>query len=141
MSETAATNRWPDDDVILYDGVCVFCSRWVRFVAARDEKRRFRFTAIQSGYGTRLAQAFGISPDDPDTNAVIHGGVAFFKSDGALTVLSNLQGWGWVRVLRFVPRPFRDAVYNLVARNRYRIFGKYEECFVPDAAMRGRVIE
>ena len=76
MSETAATNPWPDDDVILYDGVCVFCSRWVRFVAARDEKRRFRFTAIQSGYGTRLAQAFGISPDDPDTNAVIHGGIA-----------------------------------------------------------------
>jgi predicted DCC family thiol-disulfide oxidoreductase YuxK len=141
MSETAATNPWPDDDVILYDGVCVFCSRWVRFVAARDEKRRFRFTAIQSGYGTRLAQAFGISPDDPDTNAVIHGGIAFFKSDGALTVLSNLQGWGWVRVLRFVPRPFRDAVYNLVARNRYRIFGKYEECFAPDAAMRARVIE
>jgi predicted DCC family thiol-disulfide oxidoreductase YuxK len=135
------TNPWPDDDVILYDGVCVFCSRWVRFVAARDEKRRFRFTAIQSGYGTRLAQAFGISPDDPDTNAVIHGGIAFFKSDGALTVLSNLQGWGWVRMLRFVPRPFRDAVYNLVARNRYRIFGKYEECFAPDAAMRARVIE
>ena len=141
MSETAATNPWPDDDVILYDGVCVFCSRWVRFVAARDEKRRFRFTAIQSGYGTKLAQAFGISPDDPDTNAVIHGGIAFFKSDGALTVLSNLQGWGWVRVLRFVPKPFRDAVYNLVARNRYRIFGKYEECFAPDAAMRARVIE
>jgi predicted DCC family thiol-disulfide oxidoreductase YuxK len=140
MSETAATNPWPDDDVILYDGVCVFCSRWVRFVAARDEKRRFRFTAIQSGYGTRLAQAFGISPDDPDTNAVIHGGIAFFKSDGALTVLSNLQGWGWVRVLRFLPRPFRDAVYSLVARNRYKIFGKYEECFVPDAAMRARVI-
>jgi predicted DCC family thiol-disulfide oxidoreductase YuxK len=141
MSETAATNPWPDDDVILYDGVCVFCSRWVRFVAARDEKRRFRFTAIQSGYGTRLAQAFGINPDDPDTNAVIHGGVPHFKSDGALTVLSNLPGWGWVRVLRFVPRPFRDAVYNLVARNRYRIFGKYEECFAPDAAMRARVIE
>jgi predicted DCC family thiol-disulfide oxidoreductase YuxK len=134
-------SNWPDDDVILYDGVCVFCSRWIRFVATRDVKRRFRFTAIQSGYGTRLAQAFGINLDDPDTNAVIHGGIAFFKSDGALTVLSNLQGWGWVRVLRFVPRPFRDVVYNLVARNRYRIFGKYEECFVPDAAMRARVIE
>jgi predicted DCC family thiol-disulfide oxidoreductase YuxK len=72
---------------------------------------------------------------------VIHGGIAFFKSDGALTVLSNLQGWGWVRVLRFVPKPLRDAVYNIVARNRYRIIGKYEECFVPDAAMRARVIE
>ena len=92
-------NPWPDDDVILYDGVCVFCSRWIRFVAARDKARRFRFTAIQSGYGTRLAQAFGIDPDDPDTNAVIHGGVAYFKSDAALTVLSNLPGWGWVRAL------------------------------------------
>ena len=132
---------WPDDDVILYDGVCVFCSRWVRFVAARDVARRFRFTAIQSGYGARLAQAFGINPEDPDTNAVIHGGEVFFKSDAALTVLSNLPGWGWVRVLRAVPKPLRDAAYGLVARNRYRIFGKYEACFVPDAEMRARVME
>ncbi len=87
-----ATNPWPDDDVILYDGVCVFCSRWVRFVATRDVDQRFRFTAIQSSYGTRLAQAFGIDPDDPDTNAVIHGGAAFFKSDAALTVLGALPG-------------------------------------------------
>jgi predicted DCC family thiol-disulfide oxidoreductase YuxK len=119
----------------------VFCSRWVRFVATRDVKQQFRFTAIQSGYGTRLAQAFGIDPGDPDTNAVIHGGVAYFKSDAALTVLSHLPGWGWVRMLRAVPKPLRDAVYDLVARNRYRIFGKYEECFVPDATMRARVIE
>ena len=136
-----ATSRWPDDDVILYDGVCVFCSRWVRFVARRDAAWRFRFTAIQSPYGTRLAQAFGIDPQDPDTNAVIHGGEAFFKSDAALTVLGALPGWGWVRALRAVPKPLRDAVYNLVARNRYRIFGKYEACFVPDAEMRARVME
>jgi predicted DCC family thiol-disulfide oxidoreductase YuxK len=119
----------------------VFCSRWIRFVAARDVDRRFRFTAIQSGYGARLAQAFGIDPDDPDTNAVIHGGVAYFKSDGALMVLSNLPGWRWVRVMRWLPKPLRDWVYNLVARNRYRIFGKYEACFVPDADWRVRVIE
>ncbi len=134
-------NPWPDDDVILYDGVCVFCSRWVRFVATRDVEQRFRFTAIQSGYGTRLAKAFGIDPGDPDTNAVVHGGAAYFKSDAALTVLGHLPRWGWVRVLRLVPKPLRDAVYNLVARNRYRIFGKYEECFVPDASLRARVIE
>ena len=134
-------SKWPDDDVILYDGVCIFCSRWIRFIAARDSGKRFRFTQIQSAYGARLAQTFGIDPSDPDTNAVIHGGVAYFKSDAALRVLSNLQGWGWVRVLRFVPKPLRDAVYNLVARNRYRIFGKYQECFVPDAELRARVIE
>ena len=104
-------------------------------------QRRFRFTAIQSGYGTRLAQAFGIDPKDPDTNAVVHGGVAYFKSDAALTVLGELPRWRWVRVLRFVPKPLRDAAYNLVARNRYRIFGKYETCFIPDASLRARVMD
>jgi predicted DCC family thiol-disulfide oxidoreductase YuxK len=136
-----APNRWPDDDVILYDGVCVFCSRWIRFVAGRDVDRRFRFTAIQSGYGTRLAQAFGINPDDPDTNAVIHGGIAYFKSGAALTVLGALPGWGWVRALRLIPKLLRDAVYNLLARSRYRIFGKFEEYFVPDEELRARVLE
>ena len=138
---SGAPNQWPDDDVILYDGVCVFCSRWIRFIATRDVARRFRFTAIQSAYGTRLAQAFSIDPDDPDTNAVIHGGEAFFKSDAALTVLGALPGWSWVRALRAVPKPLRNAIYNLVARNRYRIFGKYDECFLPDAEFRARVVE
>jgi predicted DCC family thiol-disulfide oxidoreductase YuxK len=119
----------------------VFCSRWVRFVATRDVDRRFRFTAIQSAYGTRLAQAFGINPDDPDTNAVVLGGVAYFKSDAALTVLGALPGWRWVRGLRLIPKALRDAVYNLVARSRYRIFGKFEECFVPDEELRARVLE
>ena len=134
-------DRWPDDDVILYDGVCVFCSHWIRFIAKRDVAKRFRFTAIQSPYGMRLAQAFGIDADDPDTNAVIHGGVAYFKSDGALMVLSALPGWGWTRTLRVVPRTLRNAVYNLIARNRYRIFGKLDACVVPDADMRARVLE
>ncbi|WP_375786006.1 thiol-disulfide oxidoreductase DCC family protein [Bradyrhizobium sp. Pha-3] len=132
---------WPDDDVILYDGVCIFCSRWVRFVIARDMARRFRFTPIQSDYGTRLAKTFGIDPEDPDTNAVVHGGIAWMKSDAALTVLSYLPGWGWTRALFAVPKPLRDAVYSLIARNRYKIFGKYETCFVPDADMRARVLE
>jgi predicted DCC family thiol-disulfide oxidoreductase YuxK len=62
-------------------------------------------------------------------------------SDGALTVLSNLPGWGGVRLLFAVPRRPRDAVYDLIARNRYRIFGKYDACMVPDADLRARVIE
>ena len=134
-------STWPDDDMILYDGVCIFCSRWIRFIAVRDTARRFRFTPIQSPYGTRLAQAFGIDPDDPDTNAVVHGGIAYFKSDAALTVLGALPGWGWTRVLFAVSKPLRNVVYNLIARNRYRIFGKYDECFIPDAEMRARVME
>lgn len=139
MAETSS--QWPDDDVILYDGVCVFCSRWVRFVIARDAAKRFRFTPIQSDYGARLARTFGIDPAKPDTNAVIHGGQAYLKSDAALTVLSNLQGWGWTQALFAVPRFVRDPIYSLIANNRYRIFGKYDVCFVPDAAMRARVLE
>lgn len=139
--DTAVTEPWPDDDVILYDGVCVFCSRWIQFVAKCDTNHRFRFTPIQSDYGSRLARHFGIDPADPDTNAVIHGGVAYLKSDAALTVLSNLPGWQWVRVLSAVPRALRNPVYNLIATNRYRIFGKTEACIVPDAGMRARVIE
>ena len=135
-----AINPWPDDDVILYDGVCVFCSRWIRFIAARDEARRFRFTAIQSDYGTRLAQAFGIDPDDPDTNAVVHGGIAWFKSDGALTVLGALPGWGWVRVLRAVPKPLRDAVYDIIARNRLRWFGARAQCYRPEPSQADRFL-
>jgi predicted DCC family thiol-disulfide oxidoreductase YuxK len=134
------TARWPDDDIILYDGVCIFCSHWIRFVATRDTARRFRFTAIQSDYGSRLARNFGIDPDDPDTNAVIHGGVAYFKSDAALTVLSLLPGWGWVKILRAMPTALRNPLYSLVAKNRYRIFGRADACMVPDASLRARVI-
>jgi predicted DCC family thiol-disulfide oxidoreductase YuxK len=110
-------------------------------VAARDPSYRFRFTAIQSAYGARLAQALGINPDDPDTNAVVHGSVAYFKSDAVLTVLSQLPRWGWVRGLDVVPKSLRDAIYNLVARNRYRIFGRYQACLVPDTDLRARVME
>jgi predicted DCC family thiol-disulfide oxidoreductase YuxK len=134
-------SAWPDDDVILFDGVCVFCSRWVRFVADRDTQKRFRFTTIQSTYGARLAEVLGIDASDPDTNAVIHGGIAYKKSDGALTVLSNLPGWRFARLGFAVPKPLRDAVYNLIARNRYRIFGKFDACIVPQPDLRARVLE
>ena len=138
---SGASIPWPDDDVILYDGVCVFCSRWIRFIATRDVDRRFRFTAIQSGYGTRLAQAFGIDPArsrhqrrDPWRRRVFQ---IRRRADGAV----ESAGMGMGARLRRLPKPLRDAVYNLVARNRYRIFGKYEACFVPDAELRARVME
>lgn len=131
---------WPDDGVILYDGVCVLCSDWVRFVAKRDVARRFRFTPIESPYGRHLAEALGIDPADPDTNAVILDGHALRRSDAALAVVSTLPGWGWVSALHFVPRAARDVVYTLIARNRYRLFGRRDACYLGETSFADRII-
>jgi len=135
-----APRIWPDDNVILYDGVCVFCSRWVHFVVKRDTARRFRFTPIQSPYGRRLAETVGIDPDDPDTNAVVIDGKALRRSDGALAVLSTLPHWHWVNSLYLVPRAVRDRLYDFIARNRYSIFGRYDACDFNPGALAGRII-
>jgi predicted DCC family thiol-disulfide oxidoreductase YuxK len=134
------TRVWPDDGIILYDGVCVLCSGWVRFVAKRDIERRFRFTPISSPYGRRLAEALGIDPEDPDTNAVVLDGRALRRSDAALAVVATLPGWGWVRALHLVPRAIRDVLYTLIARYRYRIFGKHEVCDLGGPSLVDRVI-
>src|SRR5882724_3502164 len=89
--------RWqsipaPDvaDGLILFDGLCVLCSGWVRFVIERDAAERFRFVPIQSPYGSALASRFAISPENPETNAVVLASRAYFKSDAAIAVLSSL---------------------------------------------------
>ena len=135
-----AAPMWPDDGIILYDGVCVLCSGWVRFVAKRDVARRFRFTPIESEYGSRLARALGIDPRDPDTNAVVLAGRGLVRSDAALAVIGTLPGWAWVRVLRFVPRTLRDGFYTLIARTRYRVFGRHDVCDLGGAALKDRII-
>jgi predicted DCC family thiol-disulfide oxidoreductase YuxK len=131
---------WPDDGIILYDGVCVLCSGWMRFVVDRDANRIFRFTPIQSPYGRALAQTLGIDPDDPDTNAVILSGSAWRRSDAALQVVSRLPGWSWVRGLATVPRPLRDLIYRLVARTRYRVFGRHRICDIGAGRYASRII-
>ncbi|MFZ2003753.1 MAG: DCC1-like thiol-disulfide oxidoreductase family protein [Stellaceae bacterium] len=119
------------DRVILFDGVCVLCSRGARFVIARDPRATFRLVAIQEPVGTELARRLGIAVDAPETNAAILGGRAYFKSDAAIEVLARLPGWSWVRVFRLVPRALRHAAYDLIARNRYRWFGRFDRCLVP----------
>ena len=131
---------WPDDGIILYDGVCVLCSGWMRFVLRQDREKLFRFTPIQSDYGRALAQGLGIDPDDPDTNAAVWGGIAYRRSDAALRVVSLLPGWGWVRGLHMVPRPLRDLVYRCIARSRYRLWGRDAVCDFGDATYADRVI-
>jgi predicted DCC family thiol-disulfide oxidoreductase YuxK len=119
------------DRVILFDGVCVLCSRWARFVIERDPAASFRFVAVQEPFGAGLAGRLGIDVAFPETNAVILAGNAFFKSDAAIEVLSRLPGWSWVRLGRVVPRGLRNAIYDLIARNRYRWFGRTGECLLP----------
>ena len=140
-------SRWspqpaPDepDGLILFDGVCVFCSRWVRFVIDRDPGHRFRFVAIQSAPGRVLAARFGIDPDAPQTNAVVWGGRIFFKSDAALTVLGQLAATRPLGWLKAVPRLLRDPAYDLIARNRYRIFGRTDVCMIPAPEDRSRFL-
>lgn len=128
MHTNRSDTSWPDDGIILYDGVCVLCSGWMRFVLRRDRDRLFRFTPIQSDYGSALARALGIDPQDPDTNAVIWKGVVYRRSDAALRVVSQLPGWGGVRALHMVPRFLRDMVYRIIARTRYRVWGRHTVC-------------
>jgi len=128
------------DGLILFDGVCILCSGWVRLIIARDRDCRFRFAPIQKPYGKALAQRLGIDVAMPETNAVVLGGHAYFKSDAAVQVLRMLPGWGWVGALTVLPRGFRDWVYDRVARNRYRVFGRTEQCIVPSAEIISRFI-
>ena len=140
-------SRWspqpaPDepDGLILFDGVCVFCSRWVRFVIDHDPQRRFTFIAIQSERGRILAARFGIDPEAPQTNALIRDGRIWFKSDAALTVLGELPATQSLAMLKVLPRLIRDTAYDLIARNRYRIFGRTELCMVPSPDDRARFV-
>ena len=140
-------SRWsprpcPDEPhgLILFDGVCVFCSRWVRLVMRLDRERRFRFLPIQSGRGRAMAVRHGIDPDAPETNAVVWNGRLWFKSDAALTVLGIFPETAPLAFLKRVPRALRDPVYDLIARNRYRIFGRTDQCMVPSGAERERFL-
>jgi len=126
--------------LIIYDGVCVLCSGWFKFVSRRDARRIFYFTTIQSDFGRGLAQKLGIDPDDPQTNAVLLDGNVYLRSDSALTALLVLPGWGWVRIFKLVPKFLRDAVYTQIARNRYNWFGRYEVCDLGGNEYSGRVV-
>lgn len=128
---SAAPNSSPQK-LILFDGICVLCSGWYAFVTARDPDRHYRFVAIQSDEGRALAIANQIDPDDPSTFILVDGDEIHARSDGALRILASLPWWSWISVLRIVPAPWRDAAYNVVARNRYRWFGKRDTCLMPD---------
>jgi predicted DCC family thiol-disulfide oxidoreductase YuxK len=125
----------PGEAVILFDGVCVLCSWSYRFVRARDPDRHFRFVAIQEAEGQALARRFAIDPDNPSTFVLIEGDIARVRSDAVLRIVARLPGWRWMTLLRVVPRGLRDRLYDLVARNRYRWFGRLDACGISHASM------
>jgi predicted DCC family thiol-disulfide oxidoreductase YuxK len=121
--------------IVLIDGVCVLCSRSYRFIRTRDRGRRFRFLAIQQPEGRSIALRYGIDPDQPATFILVEDDVAHVRSDAALRILGQLPHWRWTRVLRIVPRGLRNRVYDLIARNRYRWFGRLDVCMLPNSEL------
>lgn len=128
------------DGLILFDGVCVLCAGWVKFLIPRDPGGRHRFVAVQTEAGRALAARFGIDVEAPQTNVVIRDGRAGFKGDSALQVWRDLPGWRWTAVFRLLPRALRNCLYDLVARNRYRLFGRTESCLMPTPDIRRRFL-
>lgn len=119
--------------ILLFDGTCNFCNGTVNFLIPRDRRGRLRFAALQSELGRRLLTEHGLPiRDDPESMVYIEGGRALERSDAALALCRHLDGgWPLLRAFRIVPRCLRDAVYRLVARNRYRWFGRTEACVLP----------
>jgi len=130
-----------DNPTVLFDGVCNLCNGAVNFILDRDNGE-FRFAALQSGAGRRLIEERGRSAEDLSTMVLIEGERVYTRSSAALRIARRLRApWKWLYVFIIVPRPLRDAVYNLAARRRYRWFGKREECRMPTPELKGRFLE
>lgn len=130
-----------DQPIIVFDGECIFCSGWVNFVLRHDKQGRYRFLTAQSPLGEALYRHYGLDGRNYETNMLIENGLAFLKSEGSLRMATGLGfPFSLVSVLRLIPRPLRDPLYELVARNRYRIGGRRNACFVPAPEHRGRFI-
>jgi predicted DCC family thiol-disulfide oxidoreductase YuxK len=128
--------------IILFDGVCNLCDGVVQFVLKKDKKARFRFAALQSESGTALLKQFGLPTNVYNSFVLVESGRAYQKSDAALQVLKGLGGV-WILLYGFIiiPRPIRDFIYDWVARNRYRFFGKKDECMLPTPEIRARFLK
>jgi predicted DCC family thiol-disulfide oxidoreductase YuxK len=133
--------------IILYDGVCGLCDRLTRLVIRHDRRRQFRFAPLQGAFAARVLSRYGRDPRDLDTLYVIHrygtpSESLLSKSEAVFFVLRELGGvWRLARALRWLPTSLVDHGYRLVARHRYRVFGRYDACPVPEPSDRDRFIE
>jgi len=134
--------------VILYDGVCGLCNRLVQFVLKHDSQDRFRFASLQSDFAARILRRHGAAPEDLDTVYVVSdhalpGERLASRSDAAVVVLRELGGvWNVLALaLRLLPEWLRKWGYDIVAQNRYPIFGKYDACPLPNKKDRGKFLD
>ncbi|MEO6366144.1 MAG: thiol-disulfide oxidoreductase DCC family protein [Luteimonas sp.] len=131
----------PGQAIIVFDGVCVLCNGWVAFLLRHDRKQRFRFAAMQGASGARLLARHGLDPCDPMSFLLIDEHGARTDSDAVIAVLQGMGGvWRAASALRLVPGFMRDPLYRLVARNRYRWFGRKPACVVPRDDLRHRFL-
>ncbi|MBG8555291.1 thiol-disulfide oxidoreductase DCC family protein [Hymenobacter guriensis] len=130
--------------IILFDGVCNLCNGFVQFIIRHDAAGYFRFAALQSAEGQALLAAHGISLpalSDPDSVVLVADGQAYQHSTAVLRIARRLGGiWPVLAIGLLVPRAWRDAAYRLVARNRYRWFGRQEACLLPTPALKSRFL-
>lgn len=128
--------------IILFDGVCNLCSNSVQFIIERDPKRVFKFASLQSSYGQSQLEKFNLDRNSLYSIILIKEGEIYQRSDAALLIARELQG-GWSFFYAFIifPRFIRDLIYNFIAKNRYRFFGKKDACWIPTPELRNRFID
>ena len=128
--------------IILFDGVCNFCNGSVNFLIRQDKKNVFRFAALQSQTAQKLLAQYKKQKKGFESFVLMQDGKAYEKSSAALKVLKKLPWyWKWAQVFWIVPKFIRDGVYNLIAKNRYKWFGKKEECMIPMPELKSRFLE
>jgi predicted DCC family thiol-disulfide oxidoreductase YuxK len=131
-----------DKPVLLFDGVCNLCNRWVNFVIDRDPEGRIMFAPLQSDPAKQLLEEHRLDPGAMDTVVLIDDGRAFDRSEAVLRIAAYLKGpVRLLRIGRILPKKLRDALYNLVAHRRYHWFGKRDECRIPEPGLKDRFLE
>ena len=127
--------------IILFDGVCNLCNSSVQYVIKHDPNELFRFASLQGNTGQQLLKQYGLSTNDMNSFILIRDNKAYTRSAAALNVAKQLTGFAKLLYGFIIVPPFiRNAVYNLIARNRYKWFGKKDSCMVPTAALRSRFL-
>lgn len=130
-----------NNPVILFDGVCNLCTGSVQFVLKRDKEKKFTFASLQSTTGQKLLSQFNLPNDTFNSFILYQDGKMYTRSTAALKLFQQLKGWKWVKIFWAVPKFIRDGVYNLIAKNRYKWFGKKEECWLPTPELKARFLD